>query len=191
MQAAAVVESTFTQRPTLMLIEGGAPFRAALGDCVGELRARALKLTKRRDAAEDLVQDTIERALRFEQHFCKGTNLRAWLYTILYSVFVTGCRRAKRERHHAGLFANDPCAWTTPEPASASQHLSSALVSAIDALNPAFRDALLLVDIADLPYRDAASELGIPVGTVMSRLNRARRALRSQLQGNAQLEAAC
>jgi RNA polymerase sigma-70 factor, ECF subfamily len=96
-------------------------------------------------------------------------------------VFVTGCRRAKRERYHTGMMAHDPCAWTAPEQLRESRELSKAMARAIDELNPDFREALLLVDVAEWPYREAALELGVPVGTVMSRLHRARRALRTRL----------
>jgi RNA polymerase sigma-70 factor, ECF subfamily len=180
MQAAPAIQSQFTPRPTLTLIEGGAPFRSELSAALPGLRARALKLTRHGISADDLVQDTVERALRYESSFSKGTNLRAWLHSIMFSVFATRCRRMKRERYHLGLMAHDQCAWTVPEGKLESQYFSPALKAAIDNLNPSFREVLLRIDLEDEPYREAATALGIPLGTVMSRLHRARRTLRAQ-----------
>src|SRR4051812_40770380 len=80
-----------------------------------ELRARALRLTRNEAAAEDLVQDAIERALKFRAQFVPGTNLRSWAQTIVFSVFVTGWRRKRRERDAVKSLSIDPCAWTAQE----------------------------------------------------------------------------
>jgi RNA polymerase sigma-70 factor (ECF subfamily) len=68
----------------------------------GELLGRAMRLTHSSTLAEDLVQDTVERALKFESHYLEGTNVRAWVHQILFSVFITRCRRARRERKALG-----------------------------------------------------------------------------------------
>jgi RNA polymerase sigma-70 factor (ECF subfamily) len=137
-----------------------------------------------RDAedARDLVADTAERALRFSSHFAAGSNLRAWLGQILFSVFVTRCRRQARQRRAHDWLRDDPCAWPNQDLAPVMQDLSPRLRAAIEALPSAFSRTLLLVDVAELSYKDAADELGVPVGTVMSRLHRARRLLRTSLE---------
>jgi RNA polymerase sigma-70 factor (ECF subfamily) len=149
-----------------------------------ELRARALRLTRNEAAAEDLVQDAIERALKFRAQFVPGTNLRSWAQTIVFSVFVTGWRRKRRERDAVKSLSIDPCAWTAQEAEvvdASMQELSPRVQSALEALPRAFREVVLIVDVGERSYRDAADALGIPVGTVMSRLHRARKQLASSL----------
>jgi RNA polymerase sigma-70 factor (ECF subfamily) len=164
-----------------------APANDFLRDLVAlrpELRARALRLTRNEAAAEDLVQDSIERALKFRDQFVAGTNLRSWAQTIVFSVFVTGWRRKRREREAVKSLSIDPCAWTAHEGDSvdATMHeLSPQVRRALEALPPAFRDVVMIVDVDERSYRDAADALGIPVGTVMSRLHRARKQLASSL----------
>jgi RNA polymerase sigma-70 factor (ECF subfamily) len=150
----------------------------------GDLYARALRLTRDAAQADDLVQDGIERALKFRAQFTPGTNLRSWAHTIVFSLFVTGYRRRRRERDAVRLLTGDPCAWTTQEGMSIEgmlSDLSPSIRRALDALPSSFRAVILLVDVADSSYRDAASALGIPIGTVMSRLHRARRQLAASL----------
>jgi RNA polymerase sigma-70 factor (ECF subfamily) len=154
------------------------------------LRARALKLCRNAAEAEDLVQDTIVRALRFESTFEKGTNLRAWLHQILLSVFVTRCRRSTRERRALEWLTVDPCAWTHSDPPPAIRFLSRRVEAALDELPEKFADVIRLVDLGDLSYRDAAEGLGVPVGTVMSRLFRGRRLLATALTETPLREAA-
>jgi RNA polymerase sigma-70 factor (ECF subfamily) len=142
-----------------------------------DLFGRALRMARAPQVAEDLVQDTVERAIRFEAQFKPGTNLRAWVYQILFSVFVTRCRRGRRERNALGVLSTDPCAWTMPEASAEMQSLSPPIARALAALPMCFRDVVVLVDIEELSYKDAAKRLDVPVGTVMSRLHRGRRAL--------------
>lgn len=147
-----------------------------------ELFGRAARLTRSPGAAEDLVQDTVERALRFASHFQPGTNLRAWVHQILFSVFITRCRRLRRERNALDVLATDPCAWTIPDGRSEMSALSPGVMRALATLSQGFRDAVVLVDLQEMSYKDAAATLGVPVGTVMSRLHRARRLLAEALQ---------
>ena len=149
-----------------------------------ELRGRACRLGGDPTLAEDIVQDTIERALKFAAQYERGTNLRAWVYQILFSVFVTRYRRQRRERNALRNLATDPCAWTMPShflAPDATAPLLPKTQSTLDALPTSFRDVLKLVDLDELTYREAANELGVPVGTVMSRLHRGRKLLASQL----------
>jgi len=153
---------------------------------VPELRGRAARLCGDRATADDLVQDTVERALRFADQYERGTNLRAWAYQILFSVFVTRYRRTRRERNALKHLAGDPCAWTVPnafKSPDASAPLLRSTQAKIDALPEGFRAVLVLVDLDELSYREAASELGVPVGTVMSRLHRGRRLLAVEMSG--------
>ncbi len=147
-----------------------------------ELRGRALRLSRNAAEADDIVQDTVERAMRFESHFIPGTNARAWLFQILFSVFVTRCRRLRREHKALASLAGDPCAWTLPEQAPALQSLTPTLRGKVAALPKGFREAVELVDLEELSYRDAADRMGVPVGTVMSRLHRGRKLLASSLR---------
>ena len=172
-----------------MLLESPArPLREELPALVPVLRARALKLCLSSVEAQDLVQDTIERALRFESSFEPGTNVRAWLQQVLFSVFVTRCRRLRRERRALEALTSDPCAWTHPDAAPAMSTLSPKVEGAISELPKQFAAVIRLVDIDERSYKDAAIELGIPVGTVMSRLFRGRRLLATRLREEPQPE---
>ncbi len=157
------------------------PFRDELTQHLPSLYARALKLCLNATEAQDLVQDTVERALRFESSYQPGTNLRAWAQQVLFSVFVTRCRKRRRERRALELLTTDPCAWTRPDGAPVMVALSPRVERAVSELPPAFEAVVRLVDIAELSYKDAAERLGIPVGTVMSRLFRGRRLLAAEL----------
>jgi RNA polymerase sigma-70 factor (ECF subfamily) len=153
-----------------------------------ELRARALRLCRDPAQADDVVQDTIERALRFGHQYERGTNFGAWANQILFSVFVTRWRRRRRERKAVEQLGRDPHAWTAPSgfaaPDAGPGALSRATRRSLDALPEAFRAVVELVDIEERSYRDAARELGVPVGTVMSRLHRGRKLLAEQISGN-------
>jgi RNA polymerase sigma-70 factor, ECF subfamily len=146
-----------------------------------ELFGRALRMSRSAATAEDLVQDTVERAMRFESHYQPGTNVRAWVYQILFSVFVTRCRRAKRERRALDVLSTDPNAWTAQEHAPATHGLSPSVRRALDAVPAVFRQVVILVDLEERSYKDAAARLNVPVGTVMSRLYRGRRLLAAAL----------
>jgi RNA polymerase sigma-70 factor (ECF subfamily) len=146
-----------------------------------QLRGRAMRLCGDAATADDVVQDTIERALRFADQYEKGTNLRAWAFQVLFSVFVTRWRRGRRERTALQELASDPSAWTVPvalvAPDAGAGALTSTTLRKLGALPPGFRDAVVLVDLEQRSYIDAARTLGVPVGTVMSRLHRGRKLL--------------
>jgi RNA polymerase sigma-70 factor (ECF subfamily) len=155
-------------------------FRQGLSRLTPELRCRALRLAKDATLADDLVQDSLVRALAFQAQYRVGTNLRAWAYQILFSVFVTRYRRQRRERNALRHLATDLCAWThndafgSPED---SAHLTKATAARLSELPTGFREVIEKVDLGDSTYREAATELGLPLGTVMSRLHRGRRML--------------
>jgi len=152
--------------------------RCALLELVPSLRSHALRLyIGQSDEAEDLVQDTIERALRFEPSYEIGTNLRAWMHQILFSVFITRCRRRRREQRALDALGSDPCSWTRRDDPPAMSRLTRRVEDALDALPRQFAAAVKLVDLCELSYKEAAEVLQVPVGTVMSRLFRGRRLL--------------
>ncbi len=160
--------------------------RAELATLRPELYARAMRMCCSPPLAEDIVQDTMVRALRFEAQYRPGTNLRAWVGQILRSVFLTRCRRKRRERKALDHLRQDPCAWTKRDAPSVVSFITPAMGRALESLNDGYRRAVQLVDLEGLTYREAATRLGIPVGTVMSRLHRGRRLLAAHLAETAQ-----
>jgi RNA polymerase sigma-70 factor (ECF subfamily) len=176
--------SSLATRPPIVARDAD-ELRAGLAALVPELRARALRLCGDGAAADDVVQDTVERALRFAGQYERGTNLRAWALQILFSVFVTRWRRRRRERTALESLTGDPCAWTAPSgfapPDAGEGALTRATRAKLAALPDGFREAVVMVDLQDRSYREAARELGVPVGTVMSRLHRARKLLAAQM----------
>jgi RNA polymerase sigma-70 factor (ECF subfamily) len=162
-----------------------AELRAGLVELWPEMRARALRLSRDPALADDLAQEAVERALRFAPQYERGTNLRAWALQILFSVFVTRWRRRRRERRALEKLASDPCAWTVPASFGAPDAGRGAMLRStrrqLAELPDGYRDVVVLVDLERWTYRDAARELGVPVGTVMSRLHRARKALAAQM----------
>ncbi len=156
-----------------------------LAQLVPDLKGRAMRLCADRTVSEDLVQDTIERALRFASQYEFGTNLRAWAYQILFSVFVTRYRRQRRERRALKWLTSDPCAWTQSAPFSSPEvgaGFTPSTAKAVEDLPVGFRSVVMLIDVGSCSYKEAARELGLPVGTVMSRLHRGRKLLASRLQ---------
>ena len=87
--------------------------RKALVSMAPELYNRAFRMSRSSVTAQDLVQDTVERALRFESQYRPGTNVKAWVHQILFSVFITKCRRNRRERKALDVLCTDPNAWTS------------------------------------------------------------------------------
>jgi RNA polymerase sigma-70 factor (ECF subfamily) len=159
-------------------------FDQSLVRILPELRGRALRLTGNAATADDLVQDTVERALRFRAQYELGTNLRAWAYQILFSVFVTRYRRSRREKNALRDLTTDPNAWTKPAPKAEPSAFGLTRVTRkkLDAMPVAFRSVIELVDLEERSYREAAECLGVPVGTVMSRLHRGRKLLAAELR---------
>lgn len=160
------------------------------------LYAAALRLTRNRADAEDLVQDTMVKAFRFSERFTPGTNLKAWLYTILHNTWRNLRRDAARstvdvdgERvDEAASLPDGPAALETPERILLRETLDADLQAALDELPEAFREAVWLRDVEEFSYADMAGMLGVPIGTVMSRISRGRRLLFQKL--NARYSAA-
>jgi len=153
----------------------------------------ARRLVGSREEAEDLVQQTYERAFRSWRQFTPGTNLRAWLLRILTNLNIDRGRRVQRTPQTTTLDGElgDYFLYNKLESATAEQNPDEERVlerlsqdSIVDALADVphdFRDVLVLVDIGEFSYADAAQILDIPIGTVMSRLHRGRRILKSNL----------
>lgn len=161
---------------------GVSEVRLRLSEVLPQLRLRALKLCRDRDLAEDLLQETALRALSFEASYKSETNLKAWLHQVLFSVFITRCRRRRRNSRFLQEHAADPNLWCSmQESLRPNEGLSPPVERAIAALPRQFGQVVVLVDLEDMSYGEAAAHLGVPIGTVMSRLHRGRRLLAVQL----------
>lgn len=154
--------------------------------------ANALRLTRTPADAEDLVQDTVLRAFRFFDRFERGTNIKAWLLRIQYNTFVNRYRRSTKERDVKETMALQPVgedvvsrdalrALTDPVGNALRPLIAGELEAALAALPDDHRMVVVLADVEELSYKEIAEVLGCPIGTVMSRLHRARRALRARL----------
>jgi RNA polymerase sigma-70 factor (ECF subfamily) len=155
------------------------------------LYGTALRLTRNPRDAEDLVQDTMLRAYRFWHTFEQGTNVKSWLFKILSNTFINRYHKLRRDRELAQAVVDSGGGDLTadilshevlessrdPEGALASRLLSDDVVRALEALPADFRLAVLLCDVEEFSYREIAEIMDCPVGTVMSRLFRARRML--------------
>jgi RNA polymerase sigma-70 factor (ECF subfamily) len=161
------------------------------------LHGSALRLTRNRADADDLVQDTVLRAWRSIGSFRRGTRFHSWIFRILHNAFLN------RVRHEAQApAAQDPDtldaadrAETVPDvrslgefPALADRHFDDRVKAAVDALPTLYREPFVLFSLGDLTYEEIAATLDVPIGTVMSRLHRARAALRERLASYARDE---
>ena len=129
--------------------------------------------------AEDMVQETCFKAIRNARRFSPGTNLLAWLMRILYNTVMSAYRHRQVARENPYPEGLDPVRETPPDPAHLE--VSDELARAIDDLPAEYRRVFLMAALEDSPYQAIARKLGIPVGTVMSRLWRARKALQHQM----------
>jgi RNA polymerase sigma-70 factor (ECF subfamily) len=143
-------------------------------------------LTQNREEAEDLVQETYAKALKGFSSFQLGTNFRAWMYRILRNTFLTS-RTGLRVASTVSLDAEEDgpelaVENETPETILLKRSNSQLVQSAIDDLPVHSREVLLLCEVEEMSYQEIAETLSIPIGTVMSRLSRARRTLRGHLE---------
>lgn len=151
-----------------------------------DLIQTGLRLTGSRAEAEDLVQEAVMRAWVFWSRFEPGTNSRAWMHRIVVNTFINSYRRRRREREILERIHAEPA--NPSVSVVQTEGLSDEVQAALDALPGDFRDVVVLVDIQDRSYRDAADAIGCPVGTVMSRLHRARKAMKRALGDYASCE---
>jgi RNA polymerase sigma-70 factor, ECF subfamily len=138
---------------------------------LSSLRAYAISLSKNRESAEDLVQDTVLRAISKQEKFEEGTNLQAWLFTILRNSFLSARRKSQREVEDTdGSLAAELIAIPDQEDKIVFQDPEAALAK----LPQDQREAILLIGMEGMSYEDTAAAVGCAVGTIKSRVNRAR-----------------
>ena len=145
-------------------------------------------LTGNREEAEDLVQETYLKALKGFSSFQQGTNFRAWIFRILRNAFLTS-RTGLKATRTVPLESDDEetvvasATMDTPESILLGRASQEAIQAALGKLPVIFREVLLLSDVEEMSYQEIAETVSIPIGTVMSRLYRARRAMREELRG--------
>jgi len=150
------------------------------------LYGTALRLTRRPADAEDLVQDTYLKAFRAQDQFTRGTNLKAWLFTILHNTFRNMRRNDGRNPVNVNSETVEQAVdlhgeQQTPEQLLTRATLDADLQEALDSLPDAFRQAVWLRDVEEFTYAEIAAMIGAPIGTVMSRISRGRRMLYEKL----------
>ena len=146
-------------------------------------------LAQDRAAAEDLVQETYMKALRGFSSFQQGTNFRAWMYKILRNTFLTtkaGLKVSVSLDSDGDDKPAEPAVTETPESVLLARVEVETIQSALEKLPVKFREIILLCDLEEMSYHEIGQTLGIPIGTVMSRLSRARKAMRELLAANLQ-----
>ncbi|MFA0751870.1 MAG: hypothetical protein SLRJCFUN_002273 [Candidatus Fervidibacter sp.] len=172
-----------------------AEFEAAVLPLRDELRRVALRLTQSPESAEDLVQETLLHAFQGFAHFRRGTNLRAWLMRILLNLFISHYRHQQRSvptvsleglleemelaEEEVVLLVDERA--VSPEEAMLSRVLDEEVERALAQLPDVFREVVVLCDLQGLSYAEAAQQLGVPIGTIRSRLFRGREILRRLL----------
>lgn len=144
------------------------------------LRRYAFALVRSHEAADDLVQDCLERALSRWYLRRQNGDLRAWLFTMLRNLYINAYHRQQRRGFHVAL---DEATVPTVAPNQTNQLEVRDVLSALDNLPEDHKSILLLIGVEDLSYEETAKVLGVPIGTVMSRLSRARQSLRALLNG--------
>ena len=157
-----------------------------------EMYGVAMRICRNPDQAKDLVQETLMRAMVAWESFQTGSNLRAWLFRILTNSFINGYRKRRRHQRFAterpgdalaALYGTDVDHTETLDEAIVAQELCDEVKTALGRLGPEYRDVVERADLRGEKYKDIAESLQVPIGTVMSRLFRARRVLETELRG--------
>jgi len=165
-------------------------FEAACLPLQGELYGAALRLARNPDDARDLVQETLMRAMVAWSRFAEGSNVRAWLYRILTNSFINVYRKRRRHQRFAverpadtrrAVYGTPDDHVSDPTQALDAELLSDEVVAALAGLGSGYREVVERADLCGERYRDIADALAVPIGTVMSRLFRARRQLEGEL----------
>lgn len=167
-----------------------ASYEAACLPLSGELYAAGLRLTRNPDDAHDLVQETLLRAMVAWGRFEEGTNVRAWLYRILTNSFINIYRKRRRHQRfaterpadtHLAVYGTPEDCVADPSTALTADTLCDEVKAALEGLGPDYREVVERADLSGERYKDIADALDVPIGTVMSRLFRARRQLEGEL----------
>ena len=166
--------------------QGPATFEQEVLALIDRLYSAALRLTRNEADAQDLVQDTYVRAFRAADQFRPGTNARAWMFTILHNTFLNTRRDQGRSPVEADSdvverAADLPGSVASPEDILLREVMDVDLTDALAALPAVFREAVWLRDVEQFTYDEMATILGVPIGTVMSRISRGRRLLHDEL----------
>jgi RNA polymerase sigma-70 factor, ECF subfamily len=176
-------------------------FEREVACCRPQLYPVALNMTGNPTDAEDLLQETLMRAYRGLRGFTPGSNARAWLHRIMANAFVNGCRKRGREPLHVlsgeletahrvmalGALGDGLARAPSAEDEVLRQFAHSEVREALDALPECFKATIYLADVEGYSYDDVAEMIGVPIGTVTSRLHRARNRLRKQLSASVAL----
>jgi len=173
-----------------------AEFEALVMPHLEALYGTAVRMTRNPQEADDLLQDTCLKAFRFIDRFQSGTNFKAWIFKILTNVFINRYRKLQRDRevrgeverdgHHAHILAQGPARDAQrPEDTILDHLMSEDIAQALEKLPPDFRMAIILSDVEEFSYKEIAEIMDCPVGTVMSRLYRARRQMQRLLYRHA------
>ncbi|HEV3473431.1 MAG TPA: sigma-70 family RNA polymerase sigma factor [Actinomycetota bacterium] len=180
-------------QPVKLTTEEKRRFQADALPLLDSLYGGALRMTRNPADAEDLVQETMMRAYRSFDRFEAGTNLKAWLYRIMTNAYINTYRKKQREPKKVSsedvedfdlyqeLKDHDPMWDATPENLVLNSLVDSDILEAIDDLPEQFRLAVVLSDIEGFSYAEMAEIMDVPLGTVMSRLHRGRKALQKRL----------
>lgn len=163
-----------------MDVNGPDPMQSLISAQIPRLRRYARALIHDSAVADDLVQDTLERAWAKRALWREGSDMRAWLFTIMHNLFVNQFHRRAAAPHFAEY--DDAHAVAGNDSADAAIALRD-LAAALEMLNPDLREVVFLVGVEQMSYHEVAELLDIPIGTVMSRLSRGRARLRSLLAG--------
>ncbi len=185
-----VRRTTAAPRRTLRVVDAHTEFATACLPHQQELFAVAMRIARDPDTAKDLVQETLLRAMVAWDSFEPGSNLRAWLFRILTNAFINGYRKRRRHQRFAterpgdaltALYGRDQDTSDDLEDTLYGNQLSDEVQTALGKLGPDYRDVVERADLRGEKYKDIADALHVPIGTVMSRLFRARRALETEL----------
>ena len=187
------VEAPRTVRATAPADQTTPPHAAFALACMphqAELYGVAMRIARDPDTAKDLVQETLLRAMVAWDSFEPGSNLRAWLFRILTNAFINGYRKRRRHQRFSterpgdaltALYGRDQDHTDDLEETLCGNQLSDEVQSALDQLGADYRDVVERADLKGEKYKDIADALHVPIGTVMSRLFRARRVLETEL----------
>jgi len=161
-------------------VRDGMSIIAEVEEAVPALRRYAWSLLRQREGADDLVQDTLERALVYLPRLVAGTAVRPWLFTIMHNLSVSRWRQLRRRARWTVQQEDQDAAVPAEQEAGLARR---DLLAGLELLPEEQRQVLLLVTVEGFEYREVAGILGVPIGTVMSRLSRARDRLRMHMEG--------